>query len=146
MGHGTDGSVWATAADSAVKALYWPKAYENEVASYQRLNELGLTTLHGLSIPRFYGHDDDLLVIEISIVQPPFLLDFGKAYVDRPPPYWNDAQLMANAREEWASLFDERWPDVVGLLGALESFGIFYVDPRPGNIVFAGELRNPSTP
>lgn len=137
LGHGTDGSVWTTRHQTAVKALALPATFERELAAYVRLDELEIRRLHGHYIPQLLGHDHERLVLEMTIVQPPFLLDFGKAYVDRTPPYWNDAQLMANAREEWADLFDERWPDVVALLGALESFGIYYVDPRPGNIVFS---------
>lgn len=136
LGHGTDGAVWSTTIDSAVKALNLHSTYLREVAAYERLAEKKITKLHGLNVPELLGYDEELLVIEMTIVQPPFLLDFGKAYVDRQPPYWDDAQLVANAHEEWASLFDDRWPDVVALLGALESLGIYYVDPRPGNIVF----------
>lgn len=136
LGHGTDGAVWATTRKTAIKALGWQPTYQREVAAYERLAERQLTKLHGLNIPELFGYDDELLTIEMTIVRPPFLLDFGKAYVDRQPPYWDDPQLVANAHEEWESLFDERWPDVAALLGAMELLGIYYVDPRPGNIVF----------
>ena len=136
LGHGTDGAVWASTRKTAIKALHLLTTYQREVAAYERLAERQITKLHGLSVPELLGYDEELLVIEMTIVQPPFLLDFGKAYVDRQPPYWDDAQLVANAREEWAGLFDDRWPDVVALLGALESLGVYYVDPRPGNIAF----------
>lgn len=136
LGFGTDGSVWRTSRRTAVKGLYLEQTFSREVTAYQRLAECGLNTLHGLAIPELLGNESDLLVIEMTILRPPFLLDFGKAYVDRPPPYWNDEQLMANAYREWEELLDERWQEVAALLGALQSLGIYYVDPRPGNIVF----------
>ncbi|QDT70269.1 hypothetical protein MalM25_32150 [Planctomycetes bacterium MalM25] len=136
LGHGTDGAVWATAHGTAVKAFELATTYSRELAAYQRLAELRLRRLHGHYIPHLLNFDDELLVIEMTIVRPPFLLDFGKAYVDRPPPYWDDSQLVANARAEWAELFGERWPDVAALLGALQETGVYYVDPRPGNIHF----------
>lgn len=136
LGHGTDGAVWSTAHGTAVEAFELTTTYAREYDAYQRLAELGLRRLHGNYIPHLLGHDDELHVIDMTIVQAPFLLDFGKAYVDRPPPYWDDPQLVANARAEWAELFGERWPDVAALLAALEQIGLYYVDPRPGNIHF----------
>ena len=32
----------------------------------------------------------------MTIVSPPFLLDFGKVYLDSPPPYWDDLEIMSN--------------------------------------------------
>lgn len=137
LGHGTDGAVWRTSHQTAVKAFELERTYQRELAAYRRLSEHNMRRLHGFFVPLIVGHDDDLLVIEMTIVQPPFLLDFGKAYVDQPPPYWDDPQLMENARLEWSELFDERWPEVEALLQALQMIGVYYVDPRPGNIVFA---------
>lgn len=137
LGFGTDGTVWDSSRNSAVKALYLERTFQRELDAYKRIAEHGLDSLHGLFIPQILGHDDELLVIEMTIVQPPFLLDFGKAYVDQKPPYWDDPQLVANARAEWAELFEDRWPEVESLLAALEKYGIYYVDPRPGNIVFS---------
>ena len=100
LGHGTDGAVWATTRKTAIKALSLQATYQREVAAYERLAERKISKLHGLNVPELLGYDEELLVIEMTIVQPPFLLDFGKAYVDRQPPYWDDAQLVANAHEE----------------------------------------------
>ena len=44
--------------------------------------------------------DDQLFAVEMTIVSPPFLLDFGKVYFDSPPPYWNDDEIMANWHAE----------------------------------------------
>jgi hypothetical protein len=34
--------------------------------------------------------------------------------------------------------FGKKWPDVQSLLAALESFQIYYLDPKPQNIVVGG--------
>ena len=80
--------------------------------------------------------DDHLLAIEMEIVRPPFLLDFGKVYLDRPPPYADDTQLMATAHAAGKELIGKRWSQVLRVLAALQRFGIYYVDPKPANIDF----------
>jgi hypothetical protein len=134
LGHGSDGTVWKSSALSAVKALYAEKNYANELESYKRLKEAGIRQLNGFFVPELVDFDDELMIIEMSIVEPPYLLDFGKVYIDRPPPYHNDPQLMANAQAEWQEWFGKHWARVAGVLQRLENYGIYYVDPRPSNI------------
>jgi len=134
LGHGSDGSVWKSSVLSAVKALYAPKNYANELESYKRLKAAGILKLCGFFVPELVGFNDELMVIEMSIVEPPYLLDFGKVYIDHPPPYHNDEQLMANAQAEWQEWFGKHWTRVAGVLQTLQTYGIYYVDPRPSNI------------
>ena len=135
LGHGSDGAVWRTNRPSAVKALYDFANYEKELESYHRLASAQTTEIAGFAVPLLKGWDDDLRVIEMSIVQPPYLLDFGKVHLDHPPAYWFDAQLMQNAYAEWRERFGRRWSDVKFAVELLVSrFGIYYVDPRPSNI------------
>ena len=82
LGYGTDGNVYPTNRNSAVKALKLEKTYLCERNCYQRLAERGVERIEGLSVPRLIDFDDGLLVVEIEIVQPPYVLDFGKAYLD----------------------------------------------------------------
>lgn len=134
---GSDGTIWKTSAGSALKILERPKNYRDELTAYQRLHAASVDEINGFSIPRLLGSNDALLAIEMSIVQRPYLLDFGKIYLDEPPPYWTDPQLMQNAHAEWRELFGKRWPVVWAVLGVLrQKFGIYYVDPKPGNILF----------
>lgn len=85
LGFGNDGSVWETDQRTAVKAFERESNYIRERDCYQRLRHLGVEEVGDFEIPRLIGFDDDLWVIEMGIVFPPFLLDFGKAYLDRPP-------------------------------------------------------------
>ena len=72
----------------------------------------------------------------MTIVSPPFLLDFGKVYLDSPPPYWDNSEIMSNWHVEGRENFGERWSKVLSLIGWLQKYGIWYVDPKPGNIMF----------
>jgi len=74
------------------------------------------------------------MVIEISVVQPPYLLDFGKVYLDDPPDYFKNFDIMTTWITECDELFESDWPKVQRLLNALQKFGIYYVDPKPANI------------
>ncbi len=139
LGFGSDGTVWPTSRGSAIKILYRDKNYAVERDCYLRLREWGVTQVAKLTVPRLVDHDDGLFALEIEIVQPPYLLDFGKAYIDEPPVYWGDRQLMANFYEEKSPLFGSNWSRVRKALASLEGMGIYYVDPRPQNISFGSE-------
>jgi hypothetical protein len=138
LGEGTDGTVWATSRGSAVKVLYRQKNYNNERDSYLRLREAGIDRIGALTVPLLVDFDDRHFAIEMGVVQPPFLLDFGKVYLDIPPPYWSDSQLMANFHAEGQELFGVDWQTVQSVLAFLRGLGIYYVDPKPGNISFEG--------
>jgi hypothetical protein len=70
-------------------------------------------------------------------VQPPYLLDFGKAALNRPPDYLQDPKDLRRFQSQWNSEFGDRWPEVNAILYTLQSkFGIYYLDPRPQNICF----------
>ena len=65
--------------------------------SYQRLAEKKVRSINGLAVPGLMGYDVELLAIEMEVVHPPYLLDFGKAYIDEPSPY-SPGQLGRMAR------------------------------------------------
>jgi hypothetical protein len=135
LGYGTDGTVFETDRETAVKVVERERNYLHELQCYQRLKLKKITNLRGFSIPWLLGHNDPLMVIEMSIVTAPYLIDFGKAYIDeRPDPMWQ-SQFEVEGREN----FGDRWPVVRSLLGLLELHGIYYLDPKPGNIKFQDE-------
>lgn len=138
LGYGSDGTVWQSLENSAIKAVHRMENYVVERACYQRLKRAGVGSLGGFTIPALLDFDDELQIIEMEIVSPPYLLDFGKVHLDRPPFYWNDSQMRANAYEEWRERFDDHWEDVACVLHMLEKYGIYYVDPRVANINVEG--------
>jgi len=134
LGYGNDGYVWRSNQNTAVKAIERERAYLCELESYQRLQRAGISEIHGLAIPSLVNHHDKLMVIEMDVVTPPFLLDFGKVWLDKRPDYPEDAwdQWEAAGRDD----FGDRWNDVKSVISALRRLGIHYIDPKPGNINF----------
>lgn len=66
----------------------------------------------------------------MSIVSPPFVLDFGKSYVGQRPDF--SEEVMADYEAERQELFDGNWELVQVVISSLRSIGIFYGDARPG--------------
>ena len=123
--------------ETAVKVLERMAGYYNERDSYLRLAEYGITEkIEGFWIPQLIGYNDDLWVIEMqAISEPPYIIDFAKVGIDRPPDF--SEEVLRYAQEKGQEEFGRHWPEVCQLLATLESFGIYYLDPRPSNIVFA---------
>jgi hypothetical protein len=132
LGGGTDGEVWSTSVSTVLKAFERTEVYENEIACYHRLSSSGISSIKGFTIPELERCDGELLVIELSTVKAPYLLDFGKAYLDRPHDF--SAEVM----EDWEARNLETWgpylPIIRSIIGKLRSVGIIYLDTKVGNI------------
>lgn len=133
LGHGTDGSVWSTNRNSAVKVIAKEKSYQREKQCYQHLAEKGIRAVDGLSIPTLIDYDDHLMIVEVDIVQPPYLLDFGKAYINEVPPFTSEqlAEYYGSLGEKFRK-FDI--PRIRKICRILSGLGIEYLDARPSNI------------
>jgi hypothetical protein len=138
LGSGNDGAVWVMAGPTAIKVFWRDDTFERELAAYLRLRERKVTKIKHFKIPLLIDFDEELMVIEMQIVTPPFLLDFGKAYVDFRPEYSEDA--LACWEEQYRELWgEERWKIVRKLMANLTLVGIYYQDPTPRNIHFGSE-------
>lgn len=84
LGGGVQGIVYSTDVSSAIKAFKYRIHYRQEVAVYQRIKERRITSVCGFRVPTPLRRTDKLMVIEMGLVQPPFVLDFASAGVDRP--------------------------------------------------------------
>jgi hypothetical protein len=133
LGAGTDGAVWQTTRHTAVKAFLKEKNFDLELECYRRLQAARTIHVFGFWVPQLVGHDADLLVIEMSIVKTPFVLDFGKVYLDGQPDF--SAEVLRDWREEQRELWGDHYPMIQKILRRLEALGIFYADPKPGNIM-----------
>jgi hypothetical protein len=138
LGFGTDGRVWRTSRKSAIKVFEREANYQRERDCYRRLKSREIRRLGCFEIPRLFDGDDQLLVIEMSVVAPPFLLDFAKAYLDRPPDF--SPEVMADWEEQQVEWFGDRWPEIQSALYDLDRIGIYYRDVRPGNIMFPEDI------
>jgi hypothetical protein len=135
LGHGMDGAVWASTRESAIKVIRNRKNYADELECYVRLQAEKVRELCGFAVPFLEDYDNELMVVEMSIVQKPFVLDFGKVYLDGGQFVAYQAQELARSRAAAQAMYGDQWPRVALLLHVLEErFGIYYVDPRPGNI------------
>ena len=119
---------------SAIKSHRATEFYLRERAVYERLSRAGISDILGFHVPQLIRADDELQVIEMTIVTRPFVLDFAGAYVGAPPEFSVDiwADWEADKREQ----FGERWTTVRAVMDALEDLGIYMVDVSPSNIAF----------
>lgn len=138
LGFGKDGTVWETDRQTAVKVFQRADPFQREVAAYRRLAERGVLDVNGHHVPQIVRADDELLAIEMTIVQPPFLLDFASAYLDNEAPEFPE-EVMEEWRARKADEFGQNWPHAAGILIALRLHGIHMTDIHPGNITFGGE-------
>jgi hypothetical protein len=119
---------------TAIKAHRESEPYLRERAVYERLRQVGVAKIMGFNVPRFIRADDDLRIIEMTVVTRPFVLDFAGAYLDAPPEFSDEiwSEWESGKREQ----FDQRWSEVQSVLAALEEWDIYMVDVSPSNIAF----------
>ena len=109
LGIGQEGFVWKTGTEraSAIKVFDRQRNYLNEIEIYLILESHEVSEIKGFTIPKLIDFDDELWIIELSIVSPPYLLDFGKASVGFPPPF--TAEQMLEYETERKQLFGRNW-------------------------------------
>lgn len=139
LGFGVHGIVFAAEmhdkpGQHAVKAHEHMEAYTRERDVYQRLYQAEVSELLGFRIPDLVRFDDELQIIEMTVVAPPFVLDFAGARLDVPPDF--SEEVWAEWEKEKIEEFGARWPKVKAVLGALEDLDIYVLDVSPRNIVF----------
>ena len=137
LGWGGEGVVYATDAKTAIKSYRHQRLYENERNVYFRLRDKSVTSVLQFVVPWLIANDDELWCLEMSIVSPPFILDFAGAYLDRDSPF-DDAELQEWQAEK-ADLFGKRWPEVRRAYYRFQAFGIVLNDVKPGNVSFPGD-------
>ena len=102
LGYGVEGVVYPSLpASTAVKVHTQQEPFDKEIAVYKRLQQCGVIEIQGFAIPKLVNHDPRLRVIEMSIVKPPFLLDFAQIDLDRVPDF-------SEGLDEWWERVRER--------------------------------------
>ena len=134
LGDGTDGCVWRSSRNTAIKALERHRSYVTERDCYRLLTKHCVTAIDGFSIPKLVEYDDHTLVIEMAIVSPPCVIDFAKSYIGHEPEY--PEEVLEEREQHWSEIWEDRWPQVQAILWKLRQFGIHYVDPSQNNIKF----------
>ncbi|HWD92674.1 MAG TPA: hypothetical protein VG938_10020 [Verrucomicrobiae bacterium] len=139
LGFGIHGIIFVAENNSesgktAIKVHRSLEPYLREREVYQRLSVIGVSEILGFHVPQLIRFDDELRIIEMTVVTRPFVLDFAGAYLDVPPEFPEEtwAEWEAEKKEQ----FEARWSTVQAVLGALENFDIHMVDVSPSNIAF----------
>jgi hypothetical protein len=122
------------AAPTALKVLAFAEPYGRERDTYQRLREARVTKVRGFHVPQLLRWDDELLALEMTVVTPPFALDFAGAYLDFPPEFPDETWEDWKRKNE--EQFGEDWPEAQAILAELEESGIHMLDPSPSNLRF----------
>ena len=138
LGAGKDGVVWASDQESAIKFLKSEELYQREAAVYGRLAKFQVTRLVGHFVSQLIRLDTSLRAIEMTIVSPPFVLDFAGAYLDGTGPVFPD-DVMAGWREDKMEQFGRNFSAAMRVVAALRRYGVAMMDVHPGNIRFGNE-------
>jgi hypothetical protein len=130
---GQDGAVWYTDRQSVIKVFERPGSFEKELECYLRLKESGIgSKIKEFNVPALVDYSRELAVLEMGVVFPPYILDFGKAHLA--DPAWSQ-----DIMDEWNPRMVRWWGDDVKrvkiALAVLRRLGIWYYDAKPGNVM-----------
>src|SRR5438874_12497206 len=112
LGSGVHGSVFLVKAQveiarSAIKIHSQEEPFRRERDIYLRLKEHGVKRIRGCEVPQLTRFDNDLWIIEMTIVTRPFVLDFAGAYLDFPPEFSDE--VLVDWQTEKKEQFGPRW-------------------------------------
>ena len=144
LGFGIHGTVFAAQDNTkpgffAVKFHREQRPFERECRVYERLREEQIARILGFNVPQLLSIDEEFRAIEMTIVRPPFLLDFADALLNEAPDFSED--VLRQWEEDKAEIFGEKWPEVTRILAALQALDIYLLDVNPRNISFPEETR-----
>lgn len=136
LGFGVDGyALLVPEMQRVLKIFEDPEKYAREVAAYSALSTAHLRSVLGLTIPEYFGFDDDRLVLEIGLVEPPFLLDFASVRLEEPD---FEEGIYAGWLKRLEFRFGSNTWFVLNVYHELAKHGIYYLDFHRGNLDFTG--------
>jgi hypothetical protein len=139
LGFGRDGTVVYTDRATAVKFFDRADVYQRELTAYELIVSRDIREIVGHRLPQLQLHDDELLAIEITIVKPPYLLDFASAYQEAEAPDF-PPEVMSEWWDQKAEEFGDRWPDVQHVMNEFRRLlGMVLLDINPENIKFGDD-------
>lgn len=143
LGSGNQGTVFAVLSEGAVNeiAIKLHKestTYFREKRAYERLARHSVSRMEGFNVPELIYADDPWLVLQMTIVPRPYVLDFGSAYLDDERPEFSE-EIWEQWRKDKLEMFEERWPTVEKVMRGFASLGIHLMDIHSRNIAFLEE-------
>ena len=138
LGEGKDGVVFKTYRRTAIKFVTSLEHYTRELRAYRLLNDINVLTVCGHAVPKLLRYDNDWRAIEMTIVRPPFLLDFVSAYTDEEMDRLDfDDDIWLEREQTWAEHFGQRWEHVKEIRRTFhELTGLTLLDLSLNNIRF----------
>lgn len=133
LGSGYDGTVLATNKGTALKVLNNPQLYRQELTIYQHLKKKNIHRINDFQVPQLIDFDDTLSIIEMTIVSPPFVLDFASARLERMTDF--DDEIMAAWEHKKREEFEGDWAKVRVLIWEFEKLGVYLSDVHPRNVM-----------
>jgi hypothetical protein len=105
LGFGIHGVIFVAMGKSesgktAVKTHRSREPYLREREAYERLMEAGVSEILGFRVPLLLRFDDALLVVEMTVVERPFVLDFAGAWLDARRSFRTRSGLNGKATAE----------------------------------------------
>jgi len=139
LGSGIHGIVYVVESKTdpgkrAVKLHRDSDAYLREKMAYERLSEKRVDTILGFQVPVPLRFDDEFMAIEMTIVMPPFVLDFASASLDAPIEF--SEEIWSDWETTKLEQFGSQWVMVKAILSELSKHGVHMLDPSPSNIRF----------
>jgi hypothetical protein len=139
LGYGVHGIVFVVESQtepgrSAIKIHEREVPYCRERDVYLRLYEHSVTQICGSDVPQLLNYDDELWLIQMTIVSRPYVLDFAGAYLDAPPDFSEEA--LTDWKAEKQEQFGTRWPKVQAILRSLQNYGVYLADISLNNVGF----------
>jgi hypothetical protein len=127
-----------TQTGNAVKFFDSKILYRRELRAYQILRQRDIDEINGFQIPRLLRNDDELRAIEMSVVRPPFLLDFVSSYMfEEFARLGFTDEIMQEREAHWAEVFGDRWSAVQDICNAFtRATGLVLLDLSLNNIKF----------
>ena len=101
---------------------------------YERLSQKQVSTILGFEVPEPLRFEDEFMAIEMTIVMPPFVLDFAGASLDAPMEFLDE--IWADWETTKQEQFGSQWETVKAILSERSRHGIHMLDPSPSNIWF----------
>lgn len=117
---------------SALKVFREPVFFQRERDAYLRLRDAQLREIEGCALPQLIACDDDLQAVEMTLVSPPYVLDFASVQLDWPPEFSDE--IWEERTAKWIEEFGDDWPKVQAILAELEELRLYMLDPSPNNI------------
>jgi hypothetical protein len=135
-GPGQDGFVLRSDRMTAVKFFDQSHRFNRELEVYQILLLRKIEMIAGHTVPVLYDFDVEMLAIEMTVVDRPFILDFASARLPHEMPDF-EPHVMEEHFKRIDELYGNRAADALHVAEVFRrEIGYTILDIHPGNIAF----------